>query len=164
MEADRESKFTHLDATGRARMVDVGEKETTARGAIAEGAVRVSRELAEAIAGNAVAKGNVFEVARLAGIMAAKRTSEIIPLCHPLGLDFVDVTLRLEGCVVQIRAEARLTARTGVEMEALTAVTAAALTVVDMGKAIDKGMVIEGVRLVEKWGGRSGHYIAPEQV
>ncbi|VAX36408.1 Cyclic pyranopterin monophosphate synthase accessory protein, partial [hydrothermal vent metagenome] len=79
-------------------------------------------------------------------------------------LDFVDVTLRLEGCVVQIRAEARLTARTGVEMEALMAVTAAALTVVDMGKAIDKGMVIEGVRLVEKWGGRSGHYIAPEQV
>lgn len=144
-------------------MVDVGSKEITPRGAIAEGVVRVSNELAGAIAGNAVAKGNVFEVARLAGIQAAKRTGEIIPLCHPLGLDFVDVELSLDGRTVRIRAEARVTARTGVEMEALTAVTAAALTVIDMGKAIDKGMVIEGVRLLEKWGGRSGRYKAPER-
>lgn len=163
MKPDQQSGLSHIDESGRARMVDVGAKKTTARGAIAEGAVRVSSELAQAIAGNAVAKGNVFEIARIAGVLAAKKTSEIIPLCHPLGLDYVDVAIRLDGCVVRISAEARLTARTGVEMEALTAVMAAALTVIDMGKAIDKGMVIEGVRLLEKWGGRSGHYTATEQ-
>jgi cyclic pyranopterin phosphate synthase len=152
--------LSHIDSSGRARMVDVGAKDVTSRGAIAEGVVRVSPELADAILGNAVAKGNVFEVARLAGIQAAKRTAELIPLCHPLGLDYVDIELSLDGQVIRLRAEARVTARTGVEMEALTAVMVAALTVIDMGKSIDKGMVVEGVRLVEKWGGRSGHYRA----
>jgi cyclic pyranopterin phosphate synthase len=143
-------------------MVDVGGKPVTDRRAVAEASVRVSAELARAISRNAVAKGNLLEVARLAGIQAAKRTSGLIPLCHALPLDHADVSVSLEARrrVVRIRAEARTHARTGVEMEALTAAAVAALTVIDMGKAIDRGMVIEGLRIVEKSGGRSGHYRA----
>lgn len=144
-------------------MVDVGDKPVTSRGAIAEGVVRISAELAGAIGANDVAKGNLLGVARLAGIQAAKRTGELIPLCHPLGLDFVEVECVLDGAAVRIRAVCKSTGRTGIEMEALTAVTVAALTVIDMGKAIDRGITIERVRLVEKWGGRSGHYRAKDQ-
>lgn len=141
-------------------MVDVSGKQVSARTAVAEGVVRVSPALAEAIRSDSIAKGNVFDVARLAGVMAAKRTADLVPLCHTLGLDYVDVRLALDDGVVRIRAEARVTARTGVEMEALTAVAVAALTVIDMGKAIDNTMVIETIRLVEKRGGRSGDYTA----
>jgi cyclic pyranopterin monophosphate synthase len=141
---------------GRARMVDVSEKPVTKRAAVAAATVRISPELARAIRQNAVAKGTVLEVARLAGIQAAKRTGELIPLCHPLGLDHVDVECSLASGAVRVRAEVRCHGRTGVEMEALTAAAVAALTVIDMGKAIDKGMVVEGLRVVEKRGGRSG--------
>jgi cyclic pyranopterin phosphate synthase len=152
--------LTHIDEQGRARMVDIGTKAVTRRKAVAQGFVTVSEALAYAIQSNAVAKGNVFEVARIAGIQAAKRTDELIPLCHSLPLDSVDVTLELQGCEVMIRAEACTTWKTGVEMEALTAVSVAALTVIDMGKAIDKSMTIHGVRLIEKTGGKSGRYLA----
>lgn len=141
-------------------MVDVGDKPLSRRVAVAEGFVRVSPALARAIRANAVAKGNLLEVARLAGIQAAKRTDELIPLCHSLPLDHADVRARLERGRVRLTATASVTGRTGVEMEALTAVCVAALAVIDMGKAIDKGMVIEGVRLIEKRGGRSGVYAA----
>lgn len=159
---DASTKLTHVDAHGQARMVDIGEKAVTARKAVAQGFVRISRELADAIAGDNVAKGNVFEVARLAGIQAAKRTDELIPLCHSLPLDAVHIDLKLEGEEVVITAEARTTWKTGVEMEALTAVSVAALTVIDMGKAIDKTMMIHGVRLIEKTGGKSGRYVAQD--
>ncbi len=142
-------------------MVDVGAKPVTERAATAEAFVRVSPALARAIRKDSLAKGPVFEVARLAGIQAAKRTDELIPLCHSLPLDGVDIELALTGRRVRITATARTHARTGVEMEALTAAAVAALTVIDMGKAIDKGMAIEGLRVLEKRGGRSGHYIAP---
>ena len=155
------TSLSHIGPDGRARMVDVGEKPTTARVAIAEAMVRVSEALAEQIRGNSLKKGNLLEVARLAGIQAAKRTGELIPLCHPLPIDYADVEATLEGERVRLRAEVRTTARTGVEMEALTAATVAALTVIDMGKAVDKAMVIEHVRVLEKRGGRSGDYVAP---
>jgi cyclic pyranopterin monophosphate synthase len=150
------AKLSHTDEAGRARMVDVGGKAATDRRAVAEARVRISADLQRAISDNAVAKGNILEVARLAGIMAAKRTAELIPLCHNLPLDVVEVELRLgDGCVY-IRAEARTSAATGVEMEAYTAAAVAALTIIDMGKAIDSGMVVENLRLVEKTGGRRG--------
>lgn len=146
-------------------MVDVGEKAVTRRWATAEGYVRISAALGDAIAGNAVEKGSVLEVARLAGILAAKRTDELIPLCHSLVLDVVEVRATLEQGVstrVRVIATVRTSARTGVEMEALAAVAVACLTIVDMGKAIDRGMVIEGVRILEKHGGRSGAFVAGE--
>ena len=152
--------LSHLDGEGRARMVDVGEKPITRRRAVAEGSVRVSGELAEAIRADTVKKGNLLEVARLAGIQATKRTDELIPLCHSLLLEHADVEAWLEDGRVRLRAEAVTSAKTGVEMEALTAVNIAALTVIDMGKAIDPGRVIEEVRLVEKTGGRGGPYRA----
>jgi cyclic pyranopterin monophosphate synthase len=155
-----EKPLSHVGADGRARMVDVGEKEQTHRIAVAEGFVRISPALEAAIRENALKKGNLLEVARLAGIQAAKRTDELIPLCHSLPLDCVDVEATVEAGRVRLRAEARTHARTGVEMEALTAVTVAALTVIDMGKAVDRAMVIEGVRVIEKDGGRSGRYVA----
>jgi cyclic pyranopterin monophosphate synthase len=155
------ARLSHVGADGRARMVDVGGKPVTERVAVAEAYVRISQELGAAISGNQLAKGNLLEVARLAGIQAAKRTPELIPLCHALPLDHADVRIELEAERIRIVAEARTHARTGVEMEALTAATVAALTVIDMGKAIDKGMVIEGVRVLEKRGGRSGTYRAP---
>jgi cyclic pyranopterin phosphate synthase len=153
--------LTHVDAAGRARMVDVGEKAVTSRRAAAEARVRISPELHAKIAANTLAKGNLLEVARLAGIQAAKRTDELIPLCHSLPLDVVEVRAELRVDHVYVWAEAKTTARTGVEMEALTAAAVAALTVIDMGKAVDKGMVVEGLRVVLKEGGRSGTYVAP---
>jgi cyclic pyranopterin phosphate synthase len=155
--------LSHVDESGKAHMVDVGDKPLTVRRAVAEGRVRICEALAEAIATNQLAKGDLLQVARLAGIQAAKRTDELIPLCHSLPLDAIDVQATLgDGCI-EIRAEARTTWKTGVEMEALTAVTVAALTVIDMGKAIDKAMVIEGVRLIEKTGGKSGDYHAGDE-
>ena len=143
-------------------MVDISEKAVTVRKAVAQGFVSINPTLAQAIQSNSVAKGNVFEIARIAGIQAAKRTDELIPLCHSLPLDSVQITLELHDGQVEIRAEARTTWKTGVEMEALTAVSVAALTVIDMGKAMDKTMTIHGLRLIEKTGGKSGHYLAAE--
>ncbi len=151
-------ELSHLDEHGRARMVDVGAKAVTRRRAVAEGRVRISAELAARITENTVAKGNLLEVARLAGIQAAKQTSTLIPLCHTLMLDFVNVEASLEMTAdapyVRLRAEVRSEGKTGVEMEALTAVAVAALTIIDMGKAVDRAMVIEDIRLIEKTGGR----------
>jgi cyclic pyranopterin phosphate synthase len=141
-------------------MVDVGAKAVTERVAVAECFVRVSAALAKAIRGNTLKKGDLLSVARLAGIQAAKRTDELIPLCHSLPLDSVEVEAELQGSRVRLLATARTHAKTGVEMEALMAAAVAALTVIDMGKAIDKGMVVEGLRVLEKKGGRSGHYVA----
>ena len=145
-------KLSHVDAEGRARMVDVGDKPLSDRTAVATGAVRMSREAYDLVAGQAIAKGDVLAVAEVAGVMAAKRTGELIPLCHPLGLDHVqvDVALAPELPGVRVTATTRVTGRTGVEMEALTAVAVACLTVYDMAKAVDRGMVIEDVRLVSK--------------
>lgn len=161
----RSSAFvlSHLDSAGRARMVDVGEKPVTSRRAVAECLVRIAPALHTRIKSNSLSKGNLLEVARLAGIQAAKRTDELIPLCHALPLDSIDVQAELRKNHVYLRAEASATARTGVEMEALTAVAIAALAVIDMGKSVDKGMVVEGLRLLEKEGGRSGHYVASKQ-
>lgn len=145
-----------FDAEGRIRMVDVSGKPVTARRAIAAGRVRVSSALAAAINARSLPKGDLLAVAELAGIQAAKRTAELIPLCHPLPLEVAQVEARLEGQHVHLRAEVRTTAKTGVEMEALTAVAVAALTVLDMGKAIDRGIVIEEIRLLEKTGGTHG--------
>jgi len=156
-------QLSHVNAQGRASMVDVGDKDVTERAAVAEAIVRISSDLESKIREHALAKGNLLETARLAGIQAAKRTDELIPLCHSLPLDWADVTATLEPGRVRLRAECRVRARTGVEMEALTAATVAALTVIDMGKAVDRGMVIESVRLLEKRGGRSGAYVAPER-
>src|SRR5689334_850249 len=155
------SELTHLDAAGSARMVDVGAKDVTARRAVARAIVRMSPQTARKVAEGDAPKGDVLGVARLAGIMAAKRTGELIPLCHPLMLSKVSVDLTpAPPDAVEIEAQVKLVGRTGVEMEALTAVTVAALTVYDMCKAADRAMRIEDVRLVEKTGGKSGHYRA----
>ena len=145
-------KLTHLDEGGRARMVDVGDKPPSKRTAVAEGRIAMSREAFDLVAAQGVAKGDVLAVAEVAGVMAAKRTGDLIPLCHPLGLDVVQVEARLDDTLpgVQVRATAKVTARTGVEMEALTAVSVALLTVYDMVKAVDRSMVIGEVRLVSK--------------
>ncbi len=139
-------------------MVDVGAKDVTNRQAVARGTIAISSTALEAIRGGSVAKGDPLQAARLAGIMAAKRTSDLIPLCHPLPLSHVDVQLELTADGYEITATVRTEARTGVEMEALMAVTSAALTVYDMVKAIDREMVIGEIRLIEKTGGRSGSY------
>jgi cyclic pyranopterin phosphate synthase len=156
-------KLSHVDEAGRARMVDVGDKPVTERTAEAHGAVRMSQEAFERVAANAVAKGDVLAVAQVAGTMAAKRTGELIPLCHPLGLDHVAVETSLEPGLpgVRVRATVKVQGRTGVEMEALTAVAVACLTVYDMAKAIDRGMVIEEIRLVSKTGGTRGDWRRP---
>ena len=146
--------LTHIDQRGAARMVDVGAKPVTARRAVAEAVVRMSRETAATVARGDAPKGDVVGTARIAGIQAAKRTAELIPLCHPLPLSFVDVAIELGDDHARIRAEARTTAQTGVEMEALTAASVAALTVYDMVKGIERGVVIESVRLLEKTGGK----------
>lgn len=153
-------KLSHVDEQGRARMVDVSGKPVTARTASAEGAVRMSRAAYELVAADGVAKGDVLAVAELAGTMGAKRTGELIPLCHPLGLDSVQVEARLDAELPGVRlvATASVTGRTGVEMEALTAVAVACLTVYDMVKAVDREMVIEGVRLLSKTGGTRGDW------
>ena len=153
------SDLTHFDPTGASRMVDVGDKPLTDRIARASGRVRMLPATLQRIQDRSLAKGDVLEVARLAGIMAAKRTGELIPLCHPLPLDAVSVSFSFpDDQTVAIEAEVRVTARTGVEMEALVAVSAATLTVYDMCKAIDRGMVIERIQLEEKSGGKSGHF------
>ena len=154
------ARLSHVDARGRVRMVDVSEKPVTVREAVARGRITMSRQAIGAIRAGALRKGDPLQTARLAGIMAAKRTSELIPLCHPLPLSHVDVELRPRADGYDIEARARTAAQTGVEMEALTAAAVAALTIYDMVKAIDKAMVIGDIRLVEKRGGRSGEYRA----
>jgi cyclic pyranopterin phosphate synthase len=156
------SELTHLDPAGNARMVDVGDKEASDRTATATATVRMAPETLARIEAGGAAKGDVLAIAQLAGIMAAKKTGELIPLCHPLGLDKVDVRLTPEPAASRVRIEAtcRVRARTGVEMEALTAASVAALTIYDMCKAVDRGMVVEEVRLVHKAGGRSGTWSA----
>ena len=159
------NNLTHLDANGHAHMVDVSEKEVTTREARAEAYICMLPETLAMISEGRHRKGDVLAVARIAGIQAAKRCSDIIPLCHPLMLSKVTVDLIPEPGLNRFRIEAlcKLNGRTGVEMEALTAASAAALTLYDMCKAVDRGMVIEGVRLLEKVGGRSGHWQAEEK-
>jgi len=155
------SPLTHIDEAGNARMVDVGDKPITSRSATARGRIRVGAQALAAVTERTAKKGDVLAVAQLAGIQAAKRTSDLVPLCHPLPLSGVDVELTVDAEEHAIVATATVRAdwRTGVEMEALTSVTAALLTVYDMLKAVDKGMVIERVELVEKRGGRGGHWV-----
>lgn len=156
--ADDRPKLTHADEGGSARMVDVGAKEVTRRWAAAEGWIRMKPDTLAAIRRNTVEKGDVLTVAKIAGIAAAKRTADLVPLCHPLAIDRIDVSLSLEDDFpgVKVTARADLTGRTGAEMEALVAASAALLTVYDMCKALDRGMEIGPIRLVEKSGGRSG--------
>ncbi|WP_189412113.1 cyclic pyranopterin monophosphate synthase MoaC [Neogemmobacter tilapiae] len=155
--------LTHFDRQGNAHMVDVGGKDVTDRLAVAEGAVRMAAETLALINEGRAKKGDVLGVARLAGIMAAKKTSDLIPLCHPLALTKVSLDLEPDASLpgVRIRATVATSGQTGVEMEALTAVSVAGLTVYDMVKAVDKAMVIEGVRLMLKEGGKSGRFVAP---
>ncbi len=158
------SKLSHLDDQGSARMVDVGEKQVTERVACAKGAVRMKPETLALITSAGIKKGDVLAAARLAGIMAAKRTADLIPLCHPLSLSAITVDLEpgADSASIDITARVKVSGRTGVEMEALTAVSVAALTIYDMAKAVDRGMVINDIRLVEKLGGKSGDYKAEE--
>jgi len=153
-----EPRLTHVDESGAARMVDVSAKDVTAREAVATGRVLVSGEVVGLLRGEGVPKGDALGVARVAGIMAAKRTPDLVPLCHPLALSGVTVNLQVVDDAVQIMATVRTADRTGVEMEALTAVSVAALTVVDMVKAVDKGAVITDIRVESKSGGRSGDW------
>jgi cyclic pyranopterin phosphate synthase len=155
------NRLTHLDETGAARMVDVSAKAETVRQATAKGRVAMLAETLALIETGGAKKGDVLAAARLAGIMAAKRTAELIPLCHPLPLDAVSVELSLGKEAVEIAATVRSTGRTGVEMEALTAVSVAALTIYDMVKAVDRGMRIEAIRVVEKSGGKTGDFFQP---
>ncbi len=155
------AKLTHLDDQGNARMVDVGGKAETRRVAVASGRIRMSPKALAAIRDRDVPKGDVIAAARIAGIMAAKKTAELIPLCHPLALDAVTLDFTLEDGAVNASATAAMTGRTGVEMEAMTACSIALLTIYDMAKALDKGMVIEQVRLLSKSGGKSGDWFAP---
>ena len=152
-------RLSHIDRRGRVTMVDVGAKAVTAREAIARGSIRMSREALAQVRAGAVKKGDPLQAARLAGIMAAKQTSSLIPLCHPLPISSVQVELTPTARGYDIEARVRTTAQTGVEMEALTAVAVAALTVYDMVKAVDKGMVIGQIRLMKKTGGKSGTYL-----
>jgi cyclic pyranopterin phosphate synthase len=153
--------LTHVDAWGRVKMVDVGDKPVTTREAVARGSVRMSAAARRAIRTGSVKKGDPLQAARIAGIMAAKRTHDLIPLCHPLPLTHVSVSVTATATGYDLEARARTDARTGVEMEALTAVAVAALTLYDMLKAVDRAMRIGDIRLVEKSGGRSGDYKAP---
>ena len=154
------SRMTHLDERGQARMVDVGGKPATARSATATGRIRMSPGTLAAIRDGSAPKGDVLAAARIAAIMAAKKTGELIPLCHPLALEAVTVDFGFEDDGVRVTVRASLTGRTGVEMEALTAASLALLTIYDMGKAIEKGMVIDEIRLLEKTGGKSGDWRA----
>ncbi|MBB4857048.1 cyclic pyranopterin phosphate synthase [Novosphingobium chloroacetimidivorans] len=154
------TSLTHIDAEGTARMVDVGAKAETQRLAIASGRIRMSAEALAAIRAGDAPKGDVLGTARIAGIMAAKRTGDLIPMCHPLAIDAVNLDFAFEENAVRAVATVSLTGRTGVEMEAITAVTIALVTIYDMAKALDKAMVIEDVRLIEKRGGKSGHWRA----
>jgi cyclic pyranopterin phosphate synthase len=153
------SSLSHFDASGASRMVNVSDKPATVRMARASARVRMQPETLRLIQDRRMAKGDVFEVARLAGIMAAKRTADWIPLCHPLALEAIEITFAVaDESRLEIVSQTRITAKTGVEMEALVAVSAAALTVYDMCKSVDRGMVIEEIRLEEKSGGASGHF------
>ena len=158
------SKLTHIDEQGRAKMVDTTEKPATTRRAVASGRVLMSAETVQAIREHQTPKGDPLETARLAGIIAAKRTAELVPLCHPLPLTHVDVRTELRDDAVYLESEVTTHAQTGVEMEALTAVSVAALTVYDMCKALDKSMVISDVRLELKTGGKSGDYRREDNV
>jgi cyclic pyranopterin phosphate synthase len=153
-------RLSHVDEAGRARMVDVGDKPVTVRTAVAEGAIRMSSEAYRLVAERGVTKGDALAVSEVAGTLAAKRTADLIPLCHPVGLDHVEVTATLDESLpgVRIRAAAKAVGRTGVEMEALTAVSVALLTMYDMVKAVDRGMEIEKVRLLAKTGGTKGDW------
>ncbi len=154
------SKLTHLDDAGAAHMVDVGAKATTAREAIAEGRISMSAEALSAIRDGTAKKGDVLAVARVAGIMAAKNTSDLIPLCHPIALSSATVDFDFEDNCIRVTATARTAGQTGVEMEALAATSVALLTLYDMAKALDKAMVMSGIRLLAKSGGRSGDWRA----
>ena len=156
----RKPGLSHMDAEGRVQMVDVSEKPATVREAVARGQISMSRGAVTAVREVTLKKGDALQAARLAGIMAAKRTSELIPLCHPLPISHVDVALTAESDGYTIEARVRTTAQTGAEMEALTAVSVAALTMYDMVKAVDKRMVIGNIRLLAKRGGRSGDFTA----
>jgi cyclic pyranopterin monophosphate synthase len=158
---DDGARLTHVDETGAARMVDVSGKSVTAREAVAAGRVLVSPQVVALLRGEGVPKGDALGVARVAGIMAAKRTPDLVPLCHPLAISGVTVDLEVADDAVQITATVRTDDRTGVEMEALTAVSVAALTLIDMVKAVDKAAVITDVRVLSKTGGKSGTYTAP---
>lgn len=151
--------LTHIDAHGSVKMVDVSDKDVTARGAVAAGEILMDASTIDVVSSGAVPKGNVLETARIAGIMAAKRTSEMIPLCHPIAVTGVDVSFEVLGDRIAVEATVRVPDRTGVEMEALTAVTVSLLTIYDMCKAVDKTMVIGNVRLLRKSGGKSGNYV-----
>lgn len=153
--------LTHVDAAGAAHMVDISAKPATRREAVTEGFISIAAPTLAKIAANALAKGDVLATARIAGIMAAKRTADLIPLCHPLPIDAVSLDLNIEPTGIRATATVVTTHGTGVEMEALTAVSVALLTVYDMAKASDRGMVISGVRLLRKAGGRSGEWRAP---
>jgi len=159
------SELTHFNAAGEARMVDVGSKDTSARRAVAEGRICMQAETLAHISQGSHKKGDVLGVARVAGIMAAKKTADLVPLCHPLSLTRVEVELATESAPPAVRCQVTVEtrARTGVEMEALTAVQIALLTVYDMCKAVDRGMTIEQVRLLEKRGGKSGHWQRPAE-
>jgi len=156
----KKKELSHVDSKGRARMVDIGGKTETDRRAVAEAKVFLSAELLSGIKGNTIAKGDVLSTARVAAIQAAKKTADLIPLCHTLPLSHISVEFELadEPPSILIRAEARAHYKTGVEMEALTAAAIAALTIYDMGKAVDRGMEIGSIRLLEKYGGRSGDW------
>ncbi len=154
------SKLTHFNRDGRARMVDVTRKNETVRIAVARGEIKMRPETMQAIKDGLIAKGDVLAVAQVAGIMAVKRTGTLIPMCHPLFITGADISFQLHepGATVEIQATVKTTGKTGVEMEALTAVAVAGLTIYDMCKAIDKDMVIDNIRLIDKTGGKSGHY------
>ena len=161
----RARKLTHLAASGEARMVDVSEKAATERVAIAEGCVVMAKKTLDLVLKGNAKKGDVLGAARLAGIMAAKRTHELIPLCHPLPVSKIAVDIEPDRTLpgLRVRSTVKVTGQTGVEMEALTAVSVACLTVYDMVKAVERGMRIEGIRLIEKRGGKSGHYRAAKE-
>jgi cyclic pyranopterin phosphate synthase len=160
MSANDANDLTHVDAEGRARMVDVSDKPVSARMARATGSIRMQRATLDAIRANALAKGDALGVARLAGIMAAKRTAELIPLCHPIPLTDIRVDITVDESLpgLQVEATAKTAAQTGVEMEAIIAVSVSLVTVYDMAKAVDRSMVIGEISLAEKVGGRSGHW------
>lgn len=156
------NSLTHVNSDGSIEMVDVGDKDVTERLAVAGGQVRMQPETLKLVKAGELKKGDVLTTAKIAGIMAAKRTAELIPLCHPLALSYIDVAFTFDEALpgIKVEAVAKVGGKTGVEMEALTAVSAACLTIYDMAKAVDKAMVIEDIRLLEKRGGRSGHYQA----
>lgn len=156
-------EFSHIDEKGKAKMVDVSSKEITKRVAVAEGFIQIKPEVVRQIIGGNMPKGDVLSTAKIAGILAAKKTGDLIPMCHPIGLDHADIEFDVLENGIKITASMVVTAKTGIEMEALTAVSVAALTIYDMCKSADKSMTIDNVRLMKKSGGRSGEYIRSEK-